>query len=309
MPVTQTWSERGRRSAIAAARMRPTATTRLWLALLGQVDFDCCRPIAPEWLLMPDGWMRRALGGDVTPSDERRLTALAVVWSLRPRREIELARGVRELFVDQPRNWPTSGGYLARQASAPRSGFWLRCARLRFVPLRKRAIHRAASLLADAAGEAEPREIDFEETVWQWMALGALGFDEKSPELTACESRLRRLIAVDADSDEARSQPDTSLTFDTALAIEALCLSGALPQQPTVAAGLAWLVNRRLRSVRVWSNTREMAAVLRAGWLARWPRSRRRGPAAGYPFGGPAILSTCPRAPAGEAFRELGSAV
>ena len=90
----------GRRSASAAVPTRPTSATRLWLALLGQIDYDCCPPIAPEWLLTAP------CTGSLPATDERRLAALSVVWSLRPRREVELARGVRELFIESPRDWP-----------------------------------------------------------------------------------------------------------------------------------------------------------------------------------------------------------
>jgi squalene-hopene/tetraprenyl-beta-curcumene cyclase len=231
-------------------------TTRRWLALLGQADYDYCLPIAPEWLLMPTGWMHRAFAGDVSTTNERQLAALAVVWALRPRRDVELARGVRELFVDQPQHWV--------QVSVRHSEFWRRCERLGFLPLRKRALDRAASLLAGAAIEAEPREVEFEEVAWRWIALRALGFGEDSREMAACESGLQRFVAVDDECDEARSQRQTSLTADTALAIEALHVSGVSHQQPAVAAGLHWLVDHRLRPDRGWDNAREMAAVLRA---------------------------------------------
>ena len=60
------------------------AATRLWLALLGQIDYDHCLPIAPEWLLMAPFMVR------LSSTDERRLAALSVVCSLRPQREVEL---------------------------------------------------------------------------------------------------------------------------------------------------------------------------------------------------------------------------
>jgi squalene-hopene/tetraprenyl-beta-curcumene cyclase len=82
--------------------------------------------------------------------------------------------------------------------------------------------------------------------------------------IAGCEHRLDGLTTIDADSEEARSQPETSLTSDTALAIEALRVSGVGADQPAVAAGIKWLVDHRLQPVRDNNNAREMAALLRA---------------------------------------------
>jgi hypothetical protein len=75
---------------------------------------------------------------------------------------------------------------------------------------------------------------------------------------------LERLVVADVESDEARSQPETSLTADTALAIEALRESGLGIDEPPVAAGLRWLVDHRLQPAQAGHNPRELAALLRA---------------------------------------------
>ncbi len=233
------------------------ASTRFWLALLGQIDYRFCSLFAPEWLLMP------ARNHNLMPKDERRLAALSVVWARRPRCDIELSRGVRELFLEQPQNWPTPGEWFPPQASVIPASFWLRCEQFGFVPFRKRALERANFLLAEAAVELSTTEVEIDELAWQWIALLALGHRSDSRVLTACESRLEQLAALNADSDEGRSQPETSLTADTALAVEALHRSGMRPEQPSVAAGLSWLVEHRLLPAQKCDNAREQVAMLR----------------------------------------------
>ncbi|MEX2091090.1 MAG: prenyltransferase/squalene oxidase repeat-containing protein [Pirellulales bacterium] len=237
------------------------AATRLWLALLGQIDYDHCPPIAPEWLLTAP------LTGSLTATDERRLAAFSVVWSLRPRREVELARGVRELFVEPSRNWFAASDYLAPQPATALAGVWSWCERIGFVPLRKWALDRANLLLAEPAAETACGDADFRDLAWQWIALAALGYRQETPAIAACEGRMERLIAVDVQADEARSQPETSLTADTALAIEALHASGVGVDEPPVAAGLKWLIDHRVSPACQSNSAREMAAVQRA--LAR----------------------------------------
>jgi squalene-hopene/tetraprenyl-beta-curcumene cyclase len=85
--------------------------------------------------------------------------------------------------------------------------------------------------------------------------------------LVACDRLLRCLVADDAESDESESLPTVSLTVDTALAVEALQLSGAQAVQPPVIDGLNWLADSGRRRDYETTNTREVVAVLRA--LAR----------------------------------------
>ncbi len=235
--------------------------SRLWLALLGQIGYDDCPPIAPEWLLTAP------VTGRLSSTDERRLAAHSVVGSLRPQRQVELSRGVRELFIESPRDWPRVSDVLMPRPSAALAGLWACCERIRWVPLRKWALDRAELLLADSAAEAACGDTDFCDFAWQRIALASLGYGQETPAVTACEDRLGRLIAVDVESDEARAQPETSLTADTALAIEALHASGVCVDEQPMAAGIKWLVDHRMPLVQQHNNAREMAAVQRA--LAR----------------------------------------
>ncbi len=233
------------------------ATTRLWLALFGQIEYDNCPTISPEWLLMPacTSWFSAA--------DELRLAAYSVAWTLRPRRDVELARGVRELFIEQPQHWPKTSGYFAADTSTPASGLWSGCERFSFLPLRKRALTRADFLLTDAAAEPSGGVVSVNELAWQRIALHALGHAGSSRVVVRCEYLRQQLDSADAD--DARSHSETSLTADTALALEALVSSGIGADELPVTAGIGWLATHRLDTNRRTSSASEVAALLQVG--------------------------------------------
>jgi squalene-hopene/tetraprenyl-beta-curcumene cyclase len=214
---------------------RSASATRNWLALLGQIDYDLCTPVMPEWLFSSAHCLRS------TSADECGFTARSVVSALRPRREVGVGRGIRELFVESPRDWRPA----EKDAELPRWRIPRSWSRAGFVPFRRKSLERASFLLAEEAIETPRDDADVARVAWQWIALRALGFAESSRAIESCDERLRGLIAVDEIADEARSQPNTPLTADTSLAIQSLAASGVSCEQPVVAGGLRWLVEHR----------------------------------------------------------------
>lgn len=236
---------------------RCSNSTRCWLALLGQIDYELCLPSPPEWLLAT------ALNQNATSREMLELAARSAVWALRPRRDVELRRGVRELFIEAPRDWPPPPRNASDSADRL-SRFWSRCERVGIVPLRRRALERASFLLTEAAVEVSSVEFEFAEVVWQWIALSALGYRDSCRAVTACERRLRRMIAIDEVADEARSQPTTTLATDTSLALVALAASGLSREHPVLAAGVRWLVDHRQPLEGIGSSSADSSVLLAA---------------------------------------------
>jgi squalene-hopene/tetraprenyl-beta-curcumene cyclase len=231
--------------------------TRRWLALLGQIDYDCCPAIAPEQLLLPSGLATQSA------ANELRWAALSVVSALRPVRKLELSRGIRELFILTPCDWPIPNGTSKPKRSAALDGLWSWCDRIGWLPFRRWALDTATSRLLGPVIGADCCESSMDELAWRWIALAALGFDETNPTLMACERQLKRLVVIDAELDEARSRPETSLTADTALVIESLQSSGLDTAHPDVAAGIGWLLEHRVPRACESRETRELTSMLR----------------------------------------------
>lgn len=220
------------------------ASTRRWLALLGQIDHDHCSVVAPEWLLLSDRWHRRVFGAPWSGPERRRQTALAVIWALRPSRTIDFARGVRELFVASPHDWPApdaGAARLLRRWNALARGL----ERAGVLPWRSHALTLAESLLVRDALDAEVCEADFDELLWQIVALRSLGYDSRSLPLAACEQRMERLLVID-DLDAARPRRSTRGVADSVRALAALATGGVAPSQPQWIRAASWLEKRLL---------------------------------------------------------------
>jgi squalene-hopene/tetraprenyl-beta-curcumene cyclase len=235
---------------------RCCGSTRLWLALFGQVDYEICPTILPEGLLAP------SITAALSAEDERMLAAQAVVWALRPLRKLELSLGVRELFVEQPQHWPKLNNHFTQHHPATLAGFWSGCERLGFLPLRKRALDRANFLLSEATADGNYFARELARFAWQRVALDALGHKRSSRVVAGCDRQLRERAGFEPD--EARSSDATTLTSDTALVLEALVAGGLTAIQPAFRHGIEWLVDHRLLQARRSRNVREMTAILRA---------------------------------------------
>ncbi len=225
-------------------------TTRWWLALLGQVDYDLCPAVWPEQLLVPK---RRG-------AERCRLTApLSIVWSHRPLHNVGVERGVRELFVRHPSEWSVPGGRRRHWSTVAGrlASKWLP------LPLRDRALDLAEQAVLARVTRRDDCQPGFDELVWLTVALHSLGYDADSREMQACEARLRDMVLVDDDADLVQPQLMSSTCWDTAVAVETLCTSGV--QLDHIASGdaVGWLP-RAERRCGLSNTTMELASLLRA---------------------------------------------
>lgn len=217
-------------------------TTRLFLAILGQVDYDLCLPLAPN----------------LPPAQSGCQAPLAVVVSHRPVRDVGLARGVRELFIKRPADWPLSGGHPQRWLAAVRR----RAERRGWLPLR-RALDRAESAVVARVLQHDGCQPGLDELVWLTVALHALGYDADSRPMVACEAMLRDMVFVDGESDVVRPQLFASTCRDTAVAVETLCTSGVQLDHIASSDAVGWLP-RPERRCGMSGSTMELASLLSA---------------------------------------------
>lgn len=191
------------------------ATTRCFLALFGQVDYDLCPP--PQSMPSP----------------------LGIVLRCRPVRDVGLARGVRELFVEKPCHWPVPSATMPAASNVPRRIRWPRWAaavRGRFPG------KRGAARQLEWLRRTPVANLGFEELVWHTIALEAAGLGPESREWATCEARLRELVVVD-DEESVGPQPATSRIVDTAMTASALVDSGLDPGDAVLreaVAALGW---------------------------------------------------------------------
>ncbi|MCA9247880.1 MAG: squalene--hopene cyclase, partial [Planctomycetales bacterium] len=254
---------RARRAILAAGGAdRVNSFTRFYLALLGQIPYACCPEVPPEAVLLPK-WSPINLYR-VSAWSRTIIVPLSIMSALRPVREIDSQRGIRELFLETPENWPplacpgqTGGKGLLSWDRFFRGidGLLKTCRRWNVLPLRRRALKQAKQWMLERFEASDGLGAIFPPIVWSWIALDALGYPAESPEVACCREQLEGLILEDTTT--ARLQPCKSPVWDTAITLRALAASGSAPDDEAVEAAVDWLLNNEIRRAGDWAATVE----------------------------------------------------
>jgi squalene-hopene/tetraprenyl-beta-curcumene cyclase len=242
--------------------------TRFYLALLGQISYEHCPAVPPEIMLLPK-W---------SPINIYRMSAwsrtivvpLSIMWAHRPVRAVEPERGIRELFLKEPAEWPA----LRCPGLQQRTGFFswdnfFRTAdrtlknleRRGLRPLRERALSAAKSWMVERFAKSEGLGAIFPPIIWSIIALKCLGYADDSPEVEYNQRELQKLTIQEGQL--LRLQPCKSPVWDTAIALRALDAAGEEPSSPAVEKSVDWLLAREVRQKGDWA---EYVQAEPAGW-------------------------------------------
>jgi squalene-hopene/tetraprenyl-beta-curcumene cyclase len=227
------------------------ALTRFFLALFGQVDYDCCPAIAPEAIFFNE-------------SHWRNFAALSVLWAHRPVRNVGIDRGVRELFIKSPSDWAIPAPQLAQRgiSSYLMSSIFSRCEVWGWTPLRRRALDRVEQTLLQLATPKHDRRLnrlDASELILTMIALDTLGCGSGSKLFDKCYRALNELVVVEERTQCAWIQFRTESLTDTALTMQAMCASGLPIDQ---------IVGTRASAALVRSERREIPdSILETAWI------------------------------------------
>ncbi len=245
--------------------------TRYYLALLGQISYQHCPAVPPEIVLLPKWFPMNVYS--VSAWSRTIFVPLSIMSALRPVREIEPRRGIRELFVKSPDQWPLlrcpglpgGTGLLSWDRlfrTADRLAKWVQ--RYRLLPLlRSRAIRAAARWTIERFQRSDGVGAIYPPIVWSIVALRALGYDDESPEAKYCQQQLNDLLIDDPATDTTRVQPCKSPIWDTAITLRALASAGVASDSPAIARGVQWLLDQQITRPGDWSET---VAAEPAGW-------------------------------------------
>ncbi|MDZ4820490.1 MAG: terpene cyclase/mutase family protein [Planctomycetota bacterium] len=234
--------------------------TRFYLALLGQIEYKYCPTVPPEFVLLPK-WFPINLYA-ISCWSRTILVPLSIMSAHQPVRHIEPARGIQELFIRQPADWPVlrcpglkrGRGLLSWDRffrTLDRGLKFLQ--RTKMMPCRKRAITAAKNWMVERFAGSDGLGAIFPGMVWGIVALRCMGYKDNSPELRYCYERLDGHIIEEADS--ARLQPCKSPVWDTAITLRALHQSGLPAEHESVEAAVDWLLDNEVRFPGDWSQT------------------------------------------------------
>jgi squalene-hopene/tetraprenyl-beta-curcumene cyclase len=173
--------------------------TRFFLALLGQLNYDFCGPIPGDGI---------SSGGQ----QSQLRVPLSIIRTHRPVRAVSMERGVRELFVNRPSDWP------------------LLC-------VAAGQVNHEESQELDSLEPNEILELGVHDLLWRIVALRTSG-EVDSPELSICDAALNELIDIDEATEFARPRFRKSSLEDSAIALRALLESGVTPKHPAIEEGV-----------------------------------------------------------------------
>jgi len=265
------YMQRARRAILAhGGADAVNSFTRFYLALLGQISYDQCPAVPPEVALLPK-WFPINLYA-VSSWSRTIIVPLSIVSAMQPVRRLDPSRGIRELFLRDPENWPP----LRCPGQSRNTGLlsWDRffrtidgalkwCQRHRFTPLRRRALKTAEQWLLERFQRSDGPGAIYPPIVWSIIALHCLGYDDESPQVQYCHRQLNDLALEDKTAGTLRFQPCKSPVWDTAITLRALRAGGMSAQSAAMAAGVQWLLDRQVLRPGDWSET---VAAEPGGW-------------------------------------------
>jgi len=232
--------------------------TRFYLALLGQIGYDHCPAVPPEFLLLPK-WFPVNLYS-ISAWSRTILVPLAIMSAYQPVAQLDAKFSIRELFVKAPQDWPALRCPGLKQSRWPLS--WERffrgvdrtfkfLQRRNWLPLRKRGLAKAKRWMVERFEGSDGLGAIFPPMVWSIIALKCLGYADDSTEMRYCHERLEGLIIEEPET--ARLQPCKSPVWDTAITLRALADAGVKPQHAAVQNGIGWLMKKEVRRRGDWA--------------------------------------------------------
>jgi len=234
--------------------------TRFYLALLGQISYDQCPAVPPEVVLLPS-WFPINMNR-VSAWSRTMIVPLSIMSALQPVTEVDPQRGIRELFLNKPEDWPelrcpgvkeTRGLFTWDRFFRVIDAGLKWAQRRNFTPLRRKALAVAEQWMVERFEGSDGLGAIFPPMVWSIIALRALGFDEESKEMSFC---IERLEGLHIEEDETiRLQPCKSPVWDTAIALRALADSGMNPSHPAIEQAVEWLLKMQISKPGDWSAT------------------------------------------------------
>jgi squalene-hopene/tetraprenyl-beta-curcumene cyclase len=193
------------------------------------------------------------------------------MWAHRPARQVPTAFGIRELFLQEPADWPPlrcpglsdERGWFSWESFFRRADAalkWLEARRLR--PLRQRALNAAGQWMTDRFAHSDGLGAIFPPIIWSIIALKCLGYDDDSAEVRYNFEQLDALVLEDDSA--ARLQPCLSPIWDTAIALRALAVSEMPLQEPRLARAVDWLLEKEVTREGDWAERVDAAP---GGWF------------------------------------------
>jgi squalene-hopene/tetraprenyl-beta-curcumene cyclase len=242
--------------------------TRFYLALLGQISYDQCPAVPPELVLLPN-WFPINIYR-MSAWSRTILVPLSIMWAHRPAKEVPAERGIRELFLRDPKAWPElrcpglsrGRGLFSWDRFFRATDRWLkRTERWKLTPLRKKALKTAEKWMVERFENSDGLGAIFPPIIWSLIALRSLGYADDSPEVQYNHRELEKLMIRERET--LRLEPCKSPVWDTAIAVRALAAAGSEAEDKPLKSAVDWLLDKEVRTPGDWT---ERVKAKPGGW-------------------------------------------
>ncbi len=226
--------------------------TKIYLALIGQYEWNAVPTIVPEIILAPT-WLYFSVYA-ISSWSRAIVIPLSIIYAARPIRPVPAGKGIEELFEKNPKLKSIS---ISSRPFFSWKHFFLRVDRLLkiyeklpFKPFRKTALRKAKQWMLERLEKSDGLGAIYPAMVNSLFALSVLGYDKDHPLM---KRGLKQLEAFEVEENGAmRLQPCFSPIWDTGLAIVALTESGLDPTHPGLKKAAQWLLEKEVRHAGDW---------------------------------------------------------
>lgn len=236
--------------------------TRFYLALLGQIPYSICPAVPPEMILLPK-WFPVNLYA-ISSWTRTIVVPLSIVSALRPVREIPVERGIRELFIKDPKDWgplrapgkPENPGFFSWDTFFRMTDKLLKSYQsLPWKPTRRLALKWSEKWLwehcrnSDGPGAIQPP------IMWGLVAMKALGLSDDHEKTRYFYDQLMNLVIDEPENDSARCEPCLSPVWDTIITMRALAAGGIRADHPQIKKSVDWVLDQQIHVPGDWSRS------------------------------------------------------
>jgi squalene-hopene/tetraprenyl-beta-curcumene cyclase len=181
---------------------------------------------------------------------------LSIFYAHKPVRELPAELGIRELFLESPETplWPhppTRRLLTWTNLFLGIDQLYKWAERCGLGPIHRAAVRRAVDWMFAHFAESDGLGAIFPPMIYTAVCLRCLGYADDSPEMRWAMQQLDDLMIEERGA--VRLQPCFSPVWDTALSLIALADAGLTDNEPAVAQGVRWLLDKEVRQRGDWS--------------------------------------------------------
>ena len=247
--------------------------TRIALAMFGQMPWRTVPAMPVEMMLLPKWWFFHL--SKVSYWSRCVIVPLLIIFAKRPVCAMDPARGVRELFLEEPSQLGNLDRF--RWKRGWKANAFLVLDRLLkvvdpLVPgfIRGAALARAESWLRDHTKGVGGIGAIYPAIANAAVAFRLMGAADDDPDMVRSLQAIEDLVVDEAD--DTWVQPCVSPIWDTCLSLSAVMEGGANPRHPAVLAAVNWLFDQQIFVPGDWCD--QAPGLTPGGWAFQYENDK-----------------------------------